>query len=88
MDANLLNSVFNNVCVDASDEDVEKLHFSNIDEQYVDMSSIKSLAFNSTSTSISAMCVNMRFLANLQNFSKVEALIYSKELKPDIISVT
>ena len=27
-----LNTLFNNICVDASDEDLEKLHFSNIDE--------------------------------------------------------
>ena len=83
-----MNSVINNVCVDANDEDVENLHFSNIDEQYVDVSSIKSLAFNNTSTSISVMCVNMRSLANLQNFSKLEALICSIELKPDIIPIT
>ena len=87
-DATHLNTLFNNICVDASDEDLENLHFSNIDEQYVDVSSIKSLAFNNTSTSISVMCVNMRSLANLQNFSKPEALICSMELKPDIISIT
>ena len=74
--------------MDASDEDVENLHFSNIDEQYVDAFSLKSLAFNNTSTSISLMSVNMRSLVNLQNFSKLEALICSIELKPDIISIT
>ena len=88
MDVNHLNSVLNYVCVDANDEDVENLHFSNIDEQHVDVSSIKSLAFNNTSTFISVMCVNMRSLANLKNVSKLEALIGSMELKPDVISIT
>ena len=90
LDAAHLNSVFNNVCVDASDEDVENLHFSNVDAQYVDVSSIKSLAFNNTSTPISVRYVNMRSLANLQNFSKLEALICSMGLKPDVpvISIT
>ena len=69
LNANHLNSVFDKVYKDVS-EDVENLHFSSVDEQYVDVSSIKSLSFNNTLRSVSVMCVNMRSLANLQFFSK------------------
>ena len=61
-----------------------------MDDQYLSSKDAKSLLFNTSNenSNFSVLCLNIRSLSNLKNFSKFEELLSSLTLAPSLIAVT
>ena len=82
VNANLLNSWF----CDVDNSEDENLHVSN---QYIETFNLNTDEIaNATSIPFRLLCLNIRSLANINNFSKLEAIVASLPIKLDIIAVT
>ena len=82
VNANLLNSWF----CDLGDSEDENLNVSN---QNIEIFNLKRDEIaNATSIPFRLLCLNIRSLANVNNFSKLEALVASLPIKLDIIAAT
>ena len=81
-----LNTIFQDTINTDDNNSLNYPSFYNFQEKYIDISSVESLTFNGNEFLI--VCVNMRSIVNLLNFSKLEAFIHNLEPKPDIIAVT
>ena len=58
-------------------------------EDYYETSELKSSLLNKSSKNqFIALAVNIRSIANINNFTKLEALVFSLHIKPDVIAVT
>ena len=61
-------------------------YFSN---EYFDTSQLETLPFgNSSKNTFVALAINLRSIANINNFSRLEAFVASLNFKPDLISLT
>ena len=68
-------------------EDDDKTGFNLSENKYITSDEIKCLSFNNK-FGFTILNINMRSLANLNNYSKFETLITNLNPQPDIISVT
>jgi len=87
LDAKQLNDMFNAT----SDDEDDFVNLSNNDmkDPYLETSQTNFLSFNgSFKNTFSMMCVNIRSLVNSLNYSKLESLLASLNIKPDIIAIT
>ena len=80
-----LNAIFQDTINTDDNSSFNYPSFYNLQEKYIDISSVESLTFNGNEFLI--VCINMRSIVNLLNFSKLEAFFHNLELKPDIIAV-
>ena len=64
--------------------------FQNVDDQYLSSKDANSLLFNTSNenSNFSVLCLNIRSLSNLKNFSKLEGLLSSLTLAPSLIAIT
>ena len=64
--------------------------FQNVDDQYLSSKDANSLLFNTSNenSNFSVLCLNIRSLSNLKNFSKLEGLLSFLTLAPSLIAVT
>ena len=69
---------------------VMRLTFQNVDDQYLSSKDANSLLFNTfnENSNFSVLCLNIRSLGNLKNFSKLEGLLSYLTLAPSLIVVT
>ena len=81
-----LNTIFQDTINTDDNNSLNYPNLYNFQEKYIDISSVESLTSNGNEFLI--VCVNMRSIVNLLNFSKLEAFIHNLEPKPDIIAVT
>ena len=81
-----LNTIFQDTINTDDNYTLNYPSFYIFQEKYIDISSVESLTFNGNEFLI--VCVNMRSIVNLLNFSKLEAFIHNLKMKPDIIAVT
>ena len=81
-----LNTIFQDTINTDDNNSLNYPNFYNFQKKYIDIISVESLIFNGNEFLI--VCVNMRSIVNLLNFSKLEAFIHNLEVKPDIIAVT
>ena len=58
-------------------------------DEYFETSQLETLSFgNSSENTFIALAINIRSIANINNFSRLEALLASLNFKPDLISLT
>ena len=96
--ANHLNNLFKNLSTynehpianENSCNGNEINFFQNVYDQYLSSKDAKSLLFNNfnENKNFSVLCLNIRSLSNLKNFSKLEGLLSSLTLAPSLIAVT
>jgi len=91
LNATKLNHLFSqdSILDDNDAENCESTFRNNVVEQYVEITDTDFLSFGDDDQGLlSAICVNIRSLANAINFCKLEAFINSLYSKPDIIAIT
>ena len=81
-----LNTIFQDNINTDDNNSLNYPSFYNFQKKYIDISSVELLTFNGKEFLI--VCVNMRSIVNLLNFSKLEAFIHNLQVKPDIIAIT
>ena len=89
-DADYLNSTFDHKFVHLLNNDSELDIDSSLtlNEQYLESCEIKNLSFNNSfKNTFTALGLNIRSIVNPLSSSKLEALIFSMQCKPDVISI-